>query len=219
MWDMGQLPMPGGWTLSRAWMPMCGQTWAGAAASFIGMWSVMMVPMMLPSVAPMLRRVRLGRLVALAAAGYFLVWIALGVSVFAAGAALAQVTMQVPAVARAVPMLLGWVVLLAGAFQLTPWKARYLGCCRPAWARALPAPPAPAAAWRYGFRLGLQCTRACASLTAMFLVAGVMDLRAMAAAGAAITIERLAPAGERAAKAIGIVAIVAGAYLVGRRFW
>jgi predicted metal-binding membrane protein len=32
-----------------AWMRMPGQTWPGAAASFLGMWVVMMVAMMLPS--------------------------------------------------------------------------------------------------------------------------------------------------------------------------
>ena len=31
---MGGMPMPGGWTMSMAWMRMPGQTWLGAAASF-----------------------------------------------------------------------------------------------------------------------------------------------------------------------------------------
>jgi hypothetical protein len=30
---MGEMPMPGGWTMSMAWMRMPGQTWPGAAAS------------------------------------------------------------------------------------------------------------------------------------------------------------------------------------------
>src|SRR5262249_30134326 len=55
---MGEMPMPGGWTMSMAWMRMPGQTWLGAAASFLGMWVVMMVAMMLPSLAPMLWRYR-----------------------------------------------------------------------------------------------------------------------------------------------------------------
>jgi predicted metal-binding membrane protein len=49
---MGEMPMPDDWTM--AWMLMPGQTWPGAAASFLGMWVVMMVAMMLPSLAPML---------------------------------------------------------------------------------------------------------------------------------------------------------------------
>jgi len=55
---MGEMPMPGGWTMSMAWMRMPGQTWPGAAASFLGMWVVMMVAMMLPSLIPMLWRYR-----------------------------------------------------------------------------------------------------------------------------------------------------------------
>src|SRR5947199_5011288 len=55
---MGEMPMAGGWTMSMAWMRMPGQTWPGVAASFLGMWVVMMVAMMLPSVVPMLWRYR-----------------------------------------------------------------------------------------------------------------------------------------------------------------
>ena len=56
MSTMGGMPMPGGWTMSMAWMRMPGQTWPGAAASFLGMWVVMMVAMMLQSLVPMLWR-------------------------------------------------------------------------------------------------------------------------------------------------------------------
>src|SRR5512139_1270189 len=55
---MGGMPMPDGWTMSMAWMRMPGQTWPGAAASFLCMWVVMMVAMMLPSMVPMLWRYR-----------------------------------------------------------------------------------------------------------------------------------------------------------------
>src|SRR5256885_6447264 len=55
---MGGMPMPGGWTMSMAWMRMPRQTWPRAAASFLGMWIVMMVAMMLPSLLPMLWRYR-----------------------------------------------------------------------------------------------------------------------------------------------------------------
>jgi len=57
---MGKMPMPGGWTMSMSmtWMRMPGQTWLSAAASFLGMWVVMMVAMMLPSLVPMLWRYR-----------------------------------------------------------------------------------------------------------------------------------------------------------------
>ena len=55
---MDEMSMPGGWAMSMTWMRMPGQTWPGAAASFLGMWVVMMVAMMLPSSVPMLWRYR-----------------------------------------------------------------------------------------------------------------------------------------------------------------
>jgi len=51
---------------------------------------------------------------------------------------------------------------------------------------------------------------------AILLVIGIMDLRAMAVVAAAITVERLAPAGERVARATGMVAVGAGLLLIAR---
>ena len=197
---MNGMPMPGGWTMSMAWMRMPGQTWVGAAASFIAMWAVMMVAMMLPSLVPTLRRYReavsktgetpLGWLSAVVGAGYFSVWTAFGAVVFPLGVALAAVEMQLPVLAQAVPIAAGVIVLMAGALQFSAWKAGHLACCREA-----PGPGAlradARAAWRYGLRIGLHCCYCCAGLTAALLVIGVMDLRAMAVVTAAITVERV----------------------------
>jgi predicted metal-binding membrane protein len=151
---MGEMPMPGGWTMSMAWMRMPGQTWPGAAATFLGMWVVMMGAMMLPSLVPMLRRYRqavgrigdLDRLTALVGAGYFFVWTVYGMAVFALGVALAAIEMQQPALSRAVPIAGGVVVLIAGALQFTEWKTRHLASCRRhprTAARCRPMPPRP----------------------------------------------------------------------------
>ena len=51
---------------------------------------------------------------------------------------------------------------------------------------------------------------------AILLVMGVMDLRVMAVVTAAITVERLAPASVRAARAIGAVGVAAGLLLIAR---
>ena len=51
---------------------------------------------------------------------------------------------------------------------------------------------------------------------AVLLSIGVMDLRAMVVIAAAITVERLVPAGERVARGTGVVLIAAGAFLVAR---
>ncbi len=223
---MGGMPMPGGWTMSMAWMRMPGQTWAGAAASFLGMWVVMMVAMMLPSLVFMLRRyrqdvgrtgaTRLGPLTAIVGAGYFFVWTAFGMAVFPLGATLAELEMQQPGLARAVPIAAGVVVLIAGALQFSPWKARHLACCREAPGRGRALSADARTAWRHGLSLGLHCGCCCASLIAILLVIGVMNLYAMAVVAAAISVERLAPAGERVPRAIGAVVIGAGLFLTAR---
>ena len=220
------MEMPGGWTMSMAWMRTPGRTWPGAAASFFGMWVVMMVPMMLPSLVPMLSRyrravgspgeTRLGRLTALGGVGYFFVWTVLGMAVFPLGAALAALEMRQPTLARAVPIATGMIVLIAGALQFTAWKARHLACCREMPGRGGTLAADAGTAFRHGLRLGLHCCRCCAGLMAILLVLGVMDLRSMAVVAAAITAERLAPAGERVARAIGTVAVGAGLFLIAR---
>jgi predicted metal-binding membrane protein len=220
------MPMPGGWTMSMAWMRMPAQTWPNAAASFIGMWIVMMVAMMLPSLGLMLRRYRQavgrtgathpGLLTAIVGAGYFFVWTVFGLAVFPLGVALAAVEMQQPALARAVPIAAGVVVLIAGTLQFSAWKSRHLASCREAPDRVRTLTADAGTAWRHGLRLGLHCSYCCASLMAILLVIGVMDLRAMAVVAAAITFERLAPAGERVARTIGAVVVGAGLFLIAR---
>jgi len=175
--------------MSMMWMRMPGQTWLDVAASFAGMWIVMMVPMMLPSLILMLRR-RRGP-VAFVAVGYFVVWTVIGLAIFPIGVALAAIEMQQPAIARAVPMVSVVIVAIAGLLQLTTWKARQLArCCE---APASTRPAKAGAALRYGVRLGLDCVRCCGNLMAILLVVGIMDLRMMAMVTAAITFERLVP--------------------------
>jgi Predicted metal-binding integral membrane protein (DUF2182) len=73
-------------------------------------------------------------------------------------------------------------------------------------------------AWRYGLRLGIHCSHCCAGLMAILLVIGVMDLRAMALVAEAINVERLAPAGERVARAVGVIVVGMGLVLIARSF-
>lgn len=220
----GGMPMPGGWTMSMTWVRMSGQTLFGAAASFLGMWLVMTVAMMMPSLVPMLRRYRqavgttgrthLNWLTVRAGAAYFLVWAVFGMAVLPLGVVTAAIEMQQPALARAVPVAVGVIVLIAGALQFTTWKTRRLACCRAAPGRGRMLPADAATAWRHGLRLGLHCSVCCGNLMAILLVLGVMDLGTMAVVTAAITVERLAPAGERVARATGAAAVGSGLFLI-----
>src|SRR5690242_1203130 len=101
---MSDMMMLGGSTMSSPWMWMPGQTWLDAAASFLSMWVVMMVAMMLPSLVPMLWRyqhavgrigaVRLAALTAVVGAGYFFVWTLFGVAVIPLSEAVAALEMH-----------------------------------------------------------------------------------------------------------------------------
>jgi predicted metal-binding membrane protein len=223
---MGGMGMPGGWTMSMAWMRMPEQTWPGAAASFLAMWIVMMVAMMLPSLVPMLWRyrravartgeARVEWLTALVGAGYFAVWSVFGAAAYAVGVALAELTMQRAALARAVPVAVGLVIVTAGALQFTGWRARHLACCREAPGHGRRLPSDAGTAWRHGLGLGGHCAASSAGWMAILLVVGVMDLRAMAVVTAAITLERLAPSGERVARAVGVVVLAAGLFVIAR---
>lgn len=221
---MGGLPMPTKGAMSTAWMPGPGQPWPVAAASFLGMWVVMTLAMMLPPVFPRLWRYREamdppdgpgpGWLAALVGLGYFSVWFGFGAAAFSLGAALAVAELREPAVAGAAPLAVGVVVLLAGCFQLTTAKARHLARCREAPGHARALPDGAAAAWRHGLRLGLHCVCCCAGLMVVLLVTGVTDLRATAVVAAAITAERLAPGGEHVARATGVIVIGAGLFAI-----
>lgn len=222
---MDGMPMPGGWTMSMTWMRMPGQSWPGAAAGFLAMWVAMMVAMMMPSLAPVLWRHRQavggtgktsrGGLTARVGAGYFLVWTVVGLVVFPPVVALATLLMREQALARAVPIVDGVVVLMAGVVQLSAWKARHLACGRESPGLGRPLRDA-GMAWRYGLRLGVHCVCCCIPLMAVLLVVGIMDLRAMAVVTAAITVERLAPHGECVARGIGAVVVAAGLLLIAR---
>lgn len=217
---MPELPMPGGWSLSMTWAPVCGQKWPRMAVSFLGMWIVMMMAMMLPSLAPALWRyhevfdrtgaVRAHRLTALMGMGYFFVWAVFGVVVFASGFMFITLAMQLPALSRAVPAAASVVVLLAGALQFSAWKLRHLVC-----SRRVSMHDADSACMR-GIRLGGRCIGCCAGLTAVLLVNGVMDLRAMTLVTLAITAERLAPAPECIARAVGVPVVVMGLSMLAR---
>lgn len=208
------------------WTRMPGQSWAGTAASFLAMWVAMMGVMMLPSLIPTLWRYRAcarraGRtrvegLTALAGAGYFAVWAAVGAIVFPLGAAAYSAAAQHPSLAHAAPIAAGVAVLLAGVVQHSAWKTRRLAACRESAARDHAHTPVVRAAWRHGVRLGVQCVGSCSALTAAALLIGAMDLRVMAVVTTVVTAERLAPSDARVVRAIGDAVVVVGLVLLAR---
>ena len=177
-----------------------------------------MVPMMLPAWVPVLWRCHralrqagdphVGRFIGLVVAGYCIVWSAVGLAVFPAGVALAAIPEPLP--------VLGVLLMVAGLLQFTAWKSHHLACCRADSGHDPGMAASSCGAWRYGVHHGVHCACCCAGPTAVLLAAGIMDLRAMALVMLAVTIERIAPGGNRVARALGVAAITAGAVLVSR---
>jgi len=212
-----------------AWMRLPGQGWLGATAAFAAMWTVMMVAMMLPALAPALwawRRAaeaaghpRAPALAALAGAAYFCVWAAVGLALYPLGALWAAAQPRFPLLLAAAPAAAGAVALAAGAIQASRWKARHLARCRHVSGPLHGGPVDAAWAWRAGQRLGRHCLCSCAGPTLLLLAAGIMDLRAMAAVAALIALERLAPAGQRIARLGGLGMIGFGLFVLARAAW
>jgi predicted metal-binding membrane protein len=164
--------------------------------SMTAMWTAMMVPMMLPSLVPRFRSWR-PRLALIAAGGYFLVWAVCGALVYP------------PTMLWSFSRYAGVVVIVAGLLQLTRWKMRELAKCR-----MDSCPPDVQSAWRRGLRMGVDCTLCCASYMIVLLVVGAMNIVAMIAITAAITIERLAPRPALFARLFGVCVIGTGAFML-----
>jgi predicted metal-binding membrane protein len=218
---MPGMEMPGGWTMTMAWARKPGQTWLEAGGTFLAMWTVMMVAMMLPVFAPALRRLRREARRSRAmpaigfAAGYFGVWASVGLLLFPVGVGFNALAMRSEMLSEVTPLLGGLVVMVAGALQFTSRKARALvrcrheeGCC--GLQRGMPSD-----ALRAGARLGLKCAYCCAPLTAILLVTGLMDLLAMALVTIAISAERLTRS-VSVARVVGAGMLISGIVLIGR---
>lgn len=198
----GGMPMPGGWTMSMAWMTMPSQSWLSAALSFLGMWIVMMIAMMLPSLLPVLIRSRCNSRLVLTA-GYFIVWILFGLVAYPVGLLISNAVMQSSVIAKFVPLTTALVLIACGVFQFTSWKSHRLACCTRSDFET-------GSSWKNGIRLGFDCAICCLGFMFILLVIGVMDLRAMAIIAVAITIERVAP---HTARIIGLIIVVIGMIL------
>ena len=171
----------------------------------------MMVAMMLPSFAATLltyyRHLHGGGNAAASqrttafAVGYVGVWSTISLLLVASPAS---------HVGQPAPWVVSIVILCVGAIQCSRWKARRLARCRPARVSALSRPSTAIMACLQGARFGVDCALSCAGPMAVLWVVGLMDIPMMLIITAAITAERVAPAGVRVARFTGLVALTVG---------
>jgi len=183
------------------------------------MWSVMMVAMMLPSASPMIltyaaiarRQPRIGRYASWIFAGsYVVVW-----TLFSAAATAGQLLLEKSSLldgASRVTWVIGAILLiLAGVYQLTPFKNVCLAHCRSPlgffmseWRDGI------SGAFTMGLKHGANCLGCCWMLMGLLFVFGVMNLIWVAALSILVLLEKVAPSGYTIARASG-VAMLAGA--------
>src|SRR5438552_2426829 len=205
-----EMEMPGGWTMSMMWMRMAGQTWFASALSFQFMWLTMMVAMMLPSAAPtFLKTRRPWASLCYMASGYFAIGLAAGVGIYALGVVFAAVAMRSELFSRAVPWLLGAMLIAAGAVQFTRWKMTSLLRCRLPFGCAISCPQ-HGTNFRLGCKQGAACCVCCAAPMLVLIVLGMMNPLVIIGIAIVIAAEKLLPRPEIVARLFGILAITAG---------
>jgi predicted metal-binding membrane protein len=196
---------------------------------FVGMWVVMMAAMMLPALGPQAAREtvlveghattasRVGGVFAFGG-GFLVPWAVYGALAFAAAAGAGRLVADSPDLAKWLGV---FIFLVAGAYQLTPLKARALAHCRTE--MAPPAAPGTMLGDALsGLRDGAVCVGCCWAMMAVLIAVGVMNLWAMVGLAILIFAEKILPAprlvsaiGSAAFATLGIVAILHPTLLSG----
>ena len=194
------------------------------------MWAVMMVAMMLPSATPMIltfAQVNRQRhtdqtpipTTTVFLLGYLLIWV-----LFSAVATLVQWGLHSAALfsvemMSVTPVLGGILLIVAGVYQFTPLKYACLSKCRTPLGFLMTE-------WRegskgaliMGVRHGSFCVACCWLLMGLLFVAGVMNLLWVALLAASVLVEKVLPVGQWVSRAIGLLTIGWGVWLLAQSF-
>jgi predicted metal-binding membrane protein len=185
---------------AAAWIALLTTTvMADGVGIYVGMWTLMMTAMMLPSIAPLVRLHRTALATFGLAASYLAVWAATGLLAYAA-----DMYLDVPA---------ALVLLVAAAYELTSVKSACLQRCR-----------SPVdflvTRWRGGrlgaLRLGVEhavyCVGCCWALMAVLVLAAAMSLTWAAVLAAVVFVQKVLPLPRRSSAATAVV--LAGAAVI-----
>lgn len=190
------------------------------------MWWVMMVAMMLPSAAPTvllaaaLNRRSQGQTppygnTGLFCLGYLLAWGGFSVVAVLAQWGLERAALLSMHLETLPPALTGGLLLMAGAWQLTPMKSACLRHCRsPAEFLVQHRRTGPWAALWMGAHHGLYCLGCCWALMSLLFVGGVMNLGWIVGLAVFVFIEKVWFVGPRLGQVTGLALIVVGIVLL-----
>lgn len=204
---------------------MMGPTMGLAAPVFLAIWVAMMVAMMFPTAMPMIltfARVQAGKAardqatvpVAVFVMGYLLVWIIFGFAAFAAASAGEGLAERLMWLMDNAARIGGAVLIVAGAYQLSPLKRACLSKCRSPMSWLLNSwRDGPAGALRMGVEHGGCCLGCCWLLFVILFPLGMMNIAAMALITALIFAEKSLPI-SRLAMTVSAMALIAYGALV-----
>ena len=198
-------------------------TWETFIEAFV-MWSVMMVGMMVPSVAPTIllyatmvrKNHEQGRVLAAASIftlGYLAAWTAYSVVAAVLQVLLTKMALMSALLVSTSTSLTAGILIAAGLYQWLPVKDMCLQYCRSPMHFIMGRwHPGNYGAVKMGFENGLYCIGCCWALMLVMFVGGVMNLLLMAVLAGFFIIEKLAPFGQPTAR-------VVGAFLIGLGVW
>jgi len=204
------------------------RAWTGTDfAMTFGMWTVMMMAMMLPTTAPMvlclakISRDKSASTNPVAPATGFLIGYAIIMTAFSLVAAIAQwgfhqaawTSITGESTSR---VFAGVVLLAAGSFQFTRLKDACLRRCRsPLWFLMTQWRPGSVGGMKMGIAHGRFCIGCCWALMALMFVGGSMNLLWTAGLALFMLIEKALPAGRTVGRIAGVGLVVWGAGLLG----
>jgi len=194
-------------------MSAMGATMGLGLLAFVGVWTLMIGAMMLPTVAPVAvlyeRSVTDNRVLRLAsfAASYIVVWSLAGIPAFAVAALLSSVAMDHPQTAR---YMAAGIFLILGLYQVSPLKDRCLRHCRSPLGLLIHYANyhGPLRDLRAGTHHAMYCLGCCWALMLVLVVAGIMNLLVMVALAAVILIEKYWSRGEAFSRVVAAAAVV-----------
>ena len=207
------IPMTG--AMGQAMATLADWTWAYAFLMF-AMWWVMMIAMMLPSATPMILLFALvnrrshakgGPYVptAVFAGAYLVAWGGFSVIAVALQWGLERAELLSPMMASGDVAFGGALLVLAGAYQLSPLKHACLRQCRGPidfishhWRAGRQG------AFRMGVHHGLYCLGCCWALMALLFFGGVMNLYWIVGLALFVLLEKTIPPGHRLASLSGL---------------
>jgi predicted metal-binding membrane protein len=180
----------------------------GGLGWYLGIWVTMTVAMMLPSVAPLVARVRRAFPSVLFTAGYLAAWTAYGLAAYGVYRLLESLGPGWLAWDRGGPYVAGGAIVAAGLYELTPLKRRFLSRCRVPFGDAGGQGPL-----RVGLANGIDCVGCCFALMAVLFALGVMSVFWMAVVAGVIFAEKVLRHGARLTRFVAPALVALGIWV------